>query len=88
MREGIEDRGARLLHLPPYSPDLNPTELAFIKLKRLLRSAAARTVGLWTPSAASWPRPGGPDRLVLRRRREGMRAQELCMLLVARAHMR
>jgi transposase len=37
-----------LLYLPPYSPDLNPIELAFSKLKRLLRSAAARTVGaLW-----------------------------------------
>jgi len=34
--------------LPPYSPDLNPIELAFSKLKRLLRSAAARTAGaLW-----------------------------------------
>jgi transposase len=45
MREAIEARGARLLHLPPYSPNLNPIELAFSKLKRLLRSAAARTVG-------------------------------------------
>jgi transposase len=37
-----------LLYLPPYSPDLNPIELAFSKLKRLLRSAAARTVdALW-----------------------------------------
>ena len=37
-----------MLYLPPYSPDLNPIELAFSKLKRLLRSAAARTVGtLW-----------------------------------------
>uniref|UniRef100_UPI00356ADAB0 transposase n=1 Tax=Falsiroseomonas sp. TaxID=2870721 RepID=UPI00356ADAB0 len=33
---------AQLLYLPPYSPDLNPIELAFSKLKRLLRSAAAR----------------------------------------------
>jgi transposase len=48
VREAIEAQGARLLYLPPYSPDLNPTELAFSKLKRLLRSAAARTVGaLW-----------------------------------------
>ena len=43
VREGIEARGASLLHLPPYSPDLNPIELAFSKLKRLLRTAAART---------------------------------------------
>lgn len=48
VREAIEAKGARLLYLPPYSPDLNPIELAFSKLKRLLRSAAARTVGsLW-----------------------------------------
>jgi transposase len=46
--ETASARGARLLYLPPYSPDLNPIELAFSKLKRLLRSAAARTVGaLW-----------------------------------------
>ena len=43
VREAIEARGASLLHLPPYSPDLNPIELAFSKLKRLLRTAAART---------------------------------------------
>jgi transposase len=48
VREAIEAQGARLLYLPPYSPDLNPIELAFSKLKRLLRSAAVRTVGaLW-----------------------------------------
>ena len=48
VREAIEDRGARLLYPPPYSPDLSPIELAFSKPKRLLRSAAARTVGaLW-----------------------------------------
>ena len=44
----IEARGARLLFLPPYSPDLNPIELAFAKLKTLLRKAAERTRdGLW-----------------------------------------
>lgn len=49
VREAIEARGASLLYLPPYSPDLNPIELAFSKLKRLLRSTAARTVdALWT----------------------------------------
>ncbi len=48
VREAIEARGATLLYLPPYSPDLNPIELAFSKLKRLLRTAAARTVAdLW-----------------------------------------
>ena len=39
----IRDRGARLLYLPPYSPDLNPIELAFAKLKALLRKQAKRT---------------------------------------------
>lgn len=49
VREAIEQVGARLLYLPPYSPDLNPIELAFSKLKWLLRSAAERTVdALWS----------------------------------------
>ncbi len=43
-REAIEKAGARLLFLPPYSPDFNPIEQAFSKLKALLRKAAARTV--------------------------------------------
>ena len=44
VREAIEAVGGRLLYLPPYSPDLNPIELAFAKLKAMLRSAATRTV--------------------------------------------
>lgn len=49
VREAVERAGCRLLFLPPYSPDLNPIENAFSKLKRLLRKAAERTVeGLWT----------------------------------------
>lgn len=44
VREAIEAVGARLVYLPPYSPDLNPIELAFAKLKSLLRRAAARTI--------------------------------------------
>lgn len=44
VREAIERVGARLVYLPPYSPDLNPIELAFAKLKSMLRSAAARVV--------------------------------------------
>jgi transposase len=43
VRAAIEVRGAVLLYLPPYSPDLNPIEMAFAKLKTLLRKAAART---------------------------------------------
>jgi transposase len=42
-RELIEGRGCKLLFLPPYSPDLNPIEEAFSKVKRLLRRAGART---------------------------------------------
>jgi transposase len=48
VREAIEAAGAKLLYLPPYSPDFNPIENAFSKLKALLRKAAERTVeGLW-----------------------------------------
>lgn len=43
VRELIEARGCELLYLPPYSPDLNPIEEAFSKIKALLRKAAART---------------------------------------------
>ncbi len=43
IRELIEGRGCELLYLPPYSPDLNPIEEAFAKLKTLLRRAGART---------------------------------------------
>ena len=49
VRAAIEAAGARLLFLPPYSPDFNPIEMAFSKLKALLRKAAERTVeGLWS----------------------------------------
>ena len=44
IRERIEGAGARLLYLPAYSPDFNPIELAFAKLKAILRAEAARTV--------------------------------------------
>jgi len=43
VREAIEASGATLRYLPPYSPDLNPIEQAFAKLKTRLRAAAART---------------------------------------------
>jgi len=49
VRQMIEAAGAELLYLPPYSPDFNPIENAFAKVKALLRKAAERTVeGLWT----------------------------------------
>ena len=43
VRELIEDRGSELVYLPPYSPDYNPIEEAFSKIKGLLREAEART---------------------------------------------
>ena len=48
VREAIEAAGAKLLYLPPYSPDLNPIELLFAKLKALLRKYAERAIeALW-----------------------------------------
>lgn len=44
VRHAIEAAGARLRYLPPYSPDFNPIENAFAKLKAILRKAAARTI--------------------------------------------
>jgi transposase len=49
VRRAIRARGAEVLYLPPYSPDLNPIELLFAKLKALLRQAAERSItALWT----------------------------------------
>jgi transposase len=48
VRQALEAAGCSVLYQPAYSPDLNPIELAFSKLKRLLRKEAARTVeALW-----------------------------------------
>ena len=44
IREAIEARGATLRYLPQYSPDLNPIEMPFSKLKASLRKAAERTI--------------------------------------------
>jgi transposase len=56
VREAIERAGAHLRYLPPYSPDLNPIENAFSKLKAILRKAAARTLeGLIAAIAAALP---------------------------------
>lgn len=53
IREIIEQAGAELLFLPPYSPDLNPIENAFAKLKTLLRARAERTIdALWDALAS------------------------------------
>jgi transposase len=57
VRGVIRKTGARLLFLPPYSPDLNPIEQVFSKLKHLLRNAAARTVeATWKAIGASLDR--------------------------------
>ena len=57
IRNAIEAVGAHLIYLPPYSPDLNPIELAFAKLKAILRKAAARTVDdLWAAIRDAIPR--------------------------------
>ena len=54
VREAIAAAGASILYLPPYSPDLNPIEQAFAKLKALLRKVAARTrEALWTAISQS-----------------------------------
>ncbi len=54
VRALIDAVGASLLYLPPYSPDFNPIEMAFAKLKAILRKAAARTVpDLWDVIAAA-----------------------------------
>lgn len=53
VKAAIEAAGATLRYLPPYSPDLNPIEQVFAKLKALLRKAAKRTVeSLWTEIGA------------------------------------
>ena len=57
VREAIEAVGASLLYLPPYSPDLNPIENAFSKIKAHLRKAAQRTLdGLWSAIADVIPK--------------------------------
>jgi len=56
VRQAIEATGARLVFLPPYSPDFNPIENAFAKLKALLPKAAERAVeGLWRAIATILP---------------------------------
>jgi transposase len=55
-RAAIEATGATMVLLPPYSPDFNPIENAFAKLKAILRKAAARTItDLWTAIGDALP---------------------------------
>lgn len=56
IRQAIQAAGASLLYLPPYSPDFNPIENAFAKLKAILRKAAARSIGgLWNVMGDALP---------------------------------
>ena len=56
VRRAIEGAGATLLYLPPYSPDFDPIEMVFAKLKAILRAAAARDVAtLWQAVANAIP---------------------------------
>ena len=56
VQDAIEARGARMRLLPPYSPDFNPIENAFAKLKALPRQVAARTIAdLWAAIAQAPP---------------------------------
>ena len=61
VRPAIEAGGARLLYLPPYSPDLNPIENAFAKLKAHVRKAAARTFATLEAAAANALQSFKPD---------------------------
>lgn len=62
IRASIERAGARLLFLPPYSPDLNPIEKMWSKVKSLLRSAAQRTKStLWNAICEAFQQVTAPD---------------------------
>ncbi len=52
VRQLIESRGAQLLYLPPYSPDFNPIEQAWSKVKQLLRAVKARVLQQLEPAVA------------------------------------
>jgi transposase len=62
IRQLIEAAGAMLLFLPPYSPDLNPIEMIFSKIKQLLRSMACRTrEALWNAMQSVLDRVSASD---------------------------
>lgn len=62
VRRAIEVQGAELRYLPPYSPDLNPIEMAYSKFKALLKKAAARTIAnLQTAIADALPKLTSSD---------------------------
>jgi transposase len=56
VRAAIENAGAQLRYLPPYSPDFNPIEMAFSKLKAFLKKTAARSIeALWAAIGQAIP---------------------------------
>jgi transposase len=62
VRRAVEGAGARLLFLPPYSPDLNPIEKAWSKVKALLRAAGERSkTSLWEAICTAWAAVTGSD---------------------------
>jgi len=61
VRSAIEARGAQVIFLPPYSPDLNPIELCWAKVKTALRAAKARTWDTLVDALASALRAVSPD---------------------------
>ena len=63
VRRAIREVGAKLFFLPPYSPDLNPIEQAFAKLKTLFRKENARTVEQTTHRIGKAHRPNTPQRM-------------------------
>jgi transposase len=72
IRHASRAAGAKLFFLPPYSPDLNPIEQVFAKLKTLLRKAGERTI------EATWRRVGTPRRVRPRRMRQLSQQLRLC----------
>ena len=76
VRAVIEASGAILLYLPPYSPDLNPIEMAFAKLKTLLRKAAARTRDALWDAIAEVLNAFTPQRM-----RQLPRSRRICFVL-------
>ena len=76
VRETIEATGATLRRLPPYSPDLNPIEQSFAKLKAHLRKAAERSI------PALWDRIGSILALLPTRMLEFLQSRRLCVISI------
>jgi transposase len=81
VREAIEARGATLRYLPKYSPDLNPIEMPFSKLKADLRKAAARRIPRLRRRSANSPKlsaPAKPKLKLLQARRLCVNSSGIC----------